>query len=159
MTNATPELKAKEVERRYGRAKKAERLDWPADGPCAASGLGQQHEIRGRSGLAWHPYARLLRRRNYPGFRSGWSQIVTGDTEETRVNLAFNRDSPLVKSVSCLPHRGELNMFVKSARRVLVRVPEWAQKSDVKAFVNKEPKPLLWEGSSWFLRNRKKTSN
>ena len=38
-------------------------------------------------------------------------------------------------------------MFVKSARRVLVRVPEWAQKSEVKAFVNKEPKRLLWKGN------------
>jgi hypothetical protein len=76
-----------------------------------------------------------------------WSQIVTGDADETRVNLAFNRDSPLVEVVSCLPHRGELNVLVKNARRVLVRVPEWAQKSEVKAFVSKQPQPLRWEGS------------
>jgi len=74
-----------------------------------------------------------------------WSQTVTGDERETRVNLAFNRDSPQVKVVSCLPHRGELNVFVRNAQRVLVRVPEWAQKSEVKAFVNKQSKPFGWE--------------
>jgi hypothetical protein len=52
-----------------------------------------------------------------------WTHGVTGDDEVTRVNLAFNRDSPQLTVNSCLPHRGELNITVKKTRKVLVRVP------------------------------------
>ncbi len=76
-----------------------------------------------------------------------WSETVTGDEAEARVNLAFNRESPLLNVVSCLPHRGEINVVVKSARRVLVRVPGWATKNDVRAYRNKITVPFKWEGS------------
>ena len=75
-----------------------------------------------------------------------WSQTVTGDKKETRVNLAFNHDSPLVKVVSSLPYRGELNVFVRDSQRVLVRVSGWAPKAEVKAFVGKRPVKVRWEG-------------
>ena len=76
-----------------------------------------------------------------------WAETVTGDATEARVNLAFNRKSKLLDVVSCLPHRGELNLLVHDARKVLVRVPEWAPKADVKAFVNRQPVPVSWEES------------
>jgi len=148
MTNATPELKAKEVERRYVEAKKiAERLTGQQMGLCGFPDWVNSMKSEVDPDLPGIHMQGCCADATIRASAAVWSQIVTGDAEETRVNLPFNRDSPLVKVVSCLPHRGELNMFVKSARRVLVRVPEWAQKSDVKAFVNKEPKPLLWEGS------------
>ena len=75
-----------------------------------------------------------------------WNETVTGDAAQTRVNLAFNRDHDLVKVVSCLPHRGEVNVFVRSARRVLVRVPQWAPRDRVQVFVNRKPVPLRWDG-------------
>jgi hypothetical protein len=76
-----------------------------------------------------------------------WSETVTGGSNEARVNMAFNRNSPLVNVKSCLPHRGEMDVFVGSARRVLVRLPEWAPKESVRAYVQKQPVPVKWEGS------------
>ena len=67
-----------------------------------------------------------------------WSHTVTGDAGEWRINLAVNRDHPAVDVVSCLPHRGEINVSVKQARRVLVRTPEWVDKDEVRAFVDRE---------------------
>jgi len=75
-----------------------------------------------------------------------WAETVTGNAQETRVNLAFNRQSPLVDVVSCLPHRGELNVTVKTARRVLVRVPEWAPRNDTHTYVERSPVPTQWDG-------------
>lgn len=74
-----------------------------------------------------------------------WSETVSGDANETRVNMAFNRQSPLVDVVSCLPHRGEVDILVKDSRRVLVRVPEWAPREQVGAFVNGKPVAVSWQ--------------
>lgn len=75
-----------------------------------------------------------------------WNETVTGTAAQTRVNLSFTRDHELVKVVSCLPHRGEVDVFVRSARRVLVRVPQWAPRAGVKVYVDKKPAALLWDG-------------
>ncbi len=75
-----------------------------------------------------------------------WSETVSGHVKETRVNMAFNRTSPLVDVISCLPHRGEVNVIVKSAENVLVRVPGWAPKQNVKAYVQKKPIEVVWDG-------------
>jgi hypothetical protein len=148
LTNATPELKAKEVEGRYGQAvKTAERM------------IGQQMGLCGFPD--WINNLKSDLDPDLPGIHmqgccsdatirashAVWSQIVTGDAQETRVNLAFNRDSPLVKVASCLPHRGELDVIVKQAHRVLVRVPGWASKAEVRAFVAKRPVPVRWNGN------------
>jgi hypothetical protein len=71
---------------------------------------------------------------------------VTGDAGETRVNMAFNRKSDLVNVVSCLPYRGELDVAVKTARRVLVRIPQWTSKTQVKLYVNRIPVTTQWDG-------------
>jgi hypothetical protein len=76
-----------------------------------------------------------------------WRETVTGTRQETRVNLAFNRVSPLVDVVSSLPHRGELNVFVKDAKKVLVRVPNWAPKEKVKVFVDQKQVDVAWQDS------------
>ena len=148
MTNATAVAKGIEIERRYQNSIKiAERM------------VGQQMGLCGFPDWVNHKKSDLDP--DLPGIHMQgccadatirashaiWSETVTGDQKEARVNLAFNRESPLVKVVSSLPYRGELNVFVKSARRVLVRVPEWAQKSEVKAFVGKKPVTVRWEAS------------
>ncbi|MDO8303401.1 MAG: hypothetical protein Q7T18_09175 [Sedimentisphaerales bacterium] len=77
-----------------------------------------------------------------------WSHTVTGDANETRINLAFNRTSPQVDVISSLPHRGEVNIIVKNAKKVLVRVPGWAPKEKTLAFVNKKPiAAVQWQGT------------
>ena len=75
-----------------------------------------------------------------------WSQTVTGNKKETRVNMAFNRISPLVDVVSCLPHRGEIDVIVKTARKVLVRVPHWTMKEKTKVYIDKRAVPVEWQG-------------
>ena len=76
-----------------------------------------------------------------------WAETVTGNASQARVNLAFNRATPLVDVTSCLPHRGEINVIVKAAERVVVRVPQWAPKERVKAYVDKKPTAVAWDGS------------
>ncbi len=76
-----------------------------------------------------------------------WKHTVTGDNGETRVNLAFNHGCPLVKVVSCLPYRGEINIIVKDSHKVLVRIPGWAPREKVKAYIEKRPFECSWEGS------------
>ncbi len=76
-----------------------------------------------------------------------WRHTVTGDERETRINLAFSHDSPLVQVVSCLPHRGEINIIVKESQKVLVRIPGWAPKEKVKTYIDKQPLKTGWQGS------------
>jgi hypothetical protein len=76
-----------------------------------------------------------------------WSETVTGDAQETRVNMALNRLSPLVDVVSCLPHRGEVNVSVKDAQKVLVRVPKWAPRKRVRTYIDKKESRPRWNGS------------
>jgi len=75
-----------------------------------------------------------------------WSETVSEADGEVRINLALNRTSPWVEVISCLPHRGEVNVMVKAARKVLVRVPEWAPKTEVKAYADKATTPVRWQG-------------
>jgi hypothetical protein len=148
MTNAASDLKAREVERRYAEAKKtAERMTGQQMGLCGFPDWVNNMKSDLDPDLPGIHMQGCCADATIRASEAIWSQTVTGDADETRVNLAFNRESPWVKVVSCLPCRGELDVFVKSSRRVLVRVPEWAQKSEVKAFVNQQPKPLVWEGS------------
>ncbi len=148
MTNASPELKDREVAHRYDEAvKTANRMvgqqlglcgfpDWvnhlPSDLDPDLPGIHMQGCCSDATIRASHAI---------------WSHTVTGNADETRVNLAFNRDSELVRVVSCLPHRGELDVFVKKAHRVLVRVPEWAPKTGVEAFVGQKSVPIEWDGN------------
>lgn len=82
-----------------------------------------------------------------------WQQTVTGDATETRVNMAFNRTSPLVDVVSSLPHRGEVNVMVKDAHKVLVRIPDWAPKDQVAAFVDRVALEPKWDGEYVVFEN------
>jgi hypothetical protein len=84
-----------------------------------------------------------------------WNATVTGDAREARVNLAFNRESPLARVVSSLPYRGELNVFAGEARRILVRVPQWADHAQVKAWVDQKPIPTAFDGNYVIFENLK----
>jgi len=146
MTNATPEMRAQEVERRYAEAKKtAERMVGQQLGLCGFPDWVNQLKSDLDPDLPGIHMQGCCADATIRASHAIWSQTVTGDEQETRVNLAFNRKSPLVDVVSCLPHQGELDVFVKKARKVLVRVPEWAPKDGVKAYVAKKPVAVEWE--------------
>lgn len=80
------------------------------------------------------------------GSHAIWSQTVTGTKDETRINLAFNRDHRLARVISSLPHRGELNIVVGEAKRILVRVPEWAPRDRVKMYIGKKLTEVTFTG-------------
>lgn len=148
MPDAPENERAKEVELRYRKSlSDAERMEGRILGVC-----GFPDWVNNRP---WESDP-TLRRINMMGccadstIRAAhaiWSETVTGDKNQARVNLAFNRKSPLVDVVSCLPHRGEVNVLVKDARKVLVRVPEWAPGEKTKAYVNEGPVKVRREGS------------
>ena len=89
------------------------------------------------------------------GAHAVWKHSVTGDATEARVNMAFNRDSPLARVVSALPYRGEVNVFGGEAKRVLVRVPAWAPREGVKAWVAKQEVATAWDGNYVVFENVK----
>lgn len=144
----SPEAKVREVESRYQEAvKTAERMvgqqmgacgfpDWANETPSDLDGSMPGLHMQGCCADA-----------TIRGAHAIWAETVTGDGTETRVNLAFNHKSSLLDVVSCLPHRGELNVMVKGTKKVLVRIPEWATKDGVKAYRAKKSVPVKWEGS------------
>jgi hypothetical protein len=148
LAGASGEARKQEVEQRYAKAvKTAERM------------VGQQMGLCGFTDWVNHLPSDLDK--ELPGIHMQgccadatirashaiWSETVTGDEVEVRVNLAFNRESPLVDVISCLPHRGEVNVVVKRTQRVLVRVPSWAPKTDVRVYRDGKALSVKWEES------------
>lgn len=145
-SKSSPEFKAAEVEKRYqDAAKTAERMVGQQLGACGFPDWVNKLPSDLDPRLPGIHMQGCCADATIRGAHAIWAETVTGDTNETRVNLAFNRKSPLVEVVSCLPHRGELNIIVAGARKVLVRVPEWAPKTEVKAFRARSPTRVSWE--------------
>jgi hypothetical protein len=148
MTNATPEMRAHEVEQRYSEAvKTGQRMVGQQLGLCGFPDWVNQLPSDLDASLPGIHMQSCCADATIRGAHAIWSEIVTGDSAETRVNMAFNRKSDLVDVVSCLPYRGELDIMVKSAKEVLVRIPEWAPRDKVRVYVNKKAAPLQWDGS------------
>jgi hypothetical protein len=148
LSKGSPQAKAAEVERRYEQAvKTAERMVGQQLGICGFPDWVNQLPSDLDSTLPGIHMQGCCADATIRGAHDIWEQTVTGDESETRVNLASNRKSSLVDVVSCLPHRGELDMIVHAAKKVLVRVPEWAPRAQVKAYAGKQPIPVTWEDS------------
>jgi hypothetical protein len=146
LTNSTPETRAKEVERRYAKAMSTgDRMVGQQLGLCGFPDWVNQLKSDLDPDLPGIHMQGCCADATIRASHAIWSQTVTGNEKETRVNLAFNRDSDLVRVVSCLPHRGEVDVFVKKSKRVLVRVPEWAPKEGVKAYVGEKAVAVKWD--------------
>lgn len=144
---ASPEARAQEVERRYQKAVElAGRMVGQQLGACGFPDWANETPSDLDPKLPGIHMQGCCADATIRGAHAIWAETVTGDASETRVNLAFNRKSPLVDVVSCLPHRGELNVLVKASNKVLVRVPEWAPLEQTRAFVNRKPVPVKWDG-------------
>ena len=148
MAAATAAARAQEVEKRYREAvTTAERMvgqqlgacgfpDWvnqlPSDLDPSLPGIHMQGCCADATIRAAHAI---------------WDETVTGTVAEASVNLAFNRKHGLVDVVSCLPHRGEVDVLVKTAKKVRIRVPGWATRDRVQAFLDRRLVPMKWDGS------------
>jgi len=146
MTNASLETRGREVDRRFvGAMKAGGRLVGQQMGLCGFPDWVNQLKSDLDPDLPGIHMQGCCSDATIRASNAIRSQTVTGDENETRVNLAFNRDSDVVRVVSCLPHRGEVDVFVKTSKRVLVRVPEWAAKDEVRAYVEKKPVAVKWD--------------
>ena len=147
MPNASAEAKARELQKRYQEAiKTAERMVGQQLGACGFPDWANELPSDLDAELPGIHMQGCCADATIQAARAIWSETVTGDKREARVNLLFNMISPLVDVISCLPHRGEVNVIVKSAKKVLVRVPGWAPKQDVKVYVEKKLIKLTWDG-------------
>jgi len=60
-----------------------------------------------------------------------WDSILTRSGDTTRVNLLLNRASPWLDLEAHLPVEGRVTLRSKIAQRVVVRLPEWVDPSQV----------------------------
>jgi len=77
---------------------------------------------------------------------AAWESIVRCKDGAAQVNLLLNRASPWVDVDSYLPFEGKVVLKNKTAHRLSVRMPMWADKKSVRAEVNGKPATPFWVG-------------
>lgn len=81
------------------------------------------------------------------GIFLAWRRIVDEKGDTVRVNLALNKESGSCRVESSRPYEGRVDVVMYRDSRLLVRVPEWVDKSRVSVGEDgREIKPR-WEGS------------
>ncbi|MEE8384444.1 MAG: hypothetical protein V3S01_00820, partial [Dehalococcoidia bacterium] len=82
------------------------------------------------------------------GMYEAWNAIVRGSGDVAQVNLLLNRASPWLDVDSYLPYEGKVVLKNKTARRVRVRIPGWADKRAVRCRVDEQELSALdWLGN------------
>jgi hypothetical protein len=73
------------------------------------------------------------------GLYAAWDGIVECRDGAAQVNLLLNRASPWLDVDSYLPYEGKVVIRNKTAQRISVRIPRWADGKAVKSQVNHQP--------------------
>ena len=82
------------------------------------------------------------------GMYEAWKAIVRGCGDVAQVYLLLNRASEGLDVDIYLPYEGKVVLQIKTARRVRVRIPRWADKSAVRCRVDeRELSALDWLGN------------
>ncbi len=81
------------------------------------------------------------------GLYEAWNSIVRHDQGLAQVNLLLNRASPWVDIDSYLPYQGKVVLRNKTARKLSVRIPIWADKKAVRCQVNQQDISPQWTGN------------
>ena len=89
------------------------------------------------------------------GLYQGWESIVTKTEQGYRVNLLLNRSTPELEIDSYLPYEGKVEIQVKKETSLAVRIPGWADLSQVTARVDSETFESIWKGRYLELGNMK----
>ncbi len=78
-----------------------------------------------------------------------WNAIVDYDhiTHTAHVNLLMNRASPWLDIDSSLPYQGKVVIRNKTARTLLVRVPQWVDKAAVQCELGGRRASTVWTGN------------
>ncbi|MBI2844081.1 MAG: glycoside hydrolase family 127 protein [Armatimonadetes bacterium] len=77
-----------------------------------------------------------------------WEGIVRNLGNGTaQVNLLLNRASPWLDIDSYLPHEGKVVIKNKAAKRLLIRVPNWVSRRDVRCRVGRKSVANIWNNN------------
>ena len=75
-----------------------------------------------------------------------WENMLEFDNETLRINLLFNRASPWADVNSYVPYEGQIDVVMKTACNVEIRIPEWVKPEEVLCFVNNIPRETNFQG-------------
>jgi|GEM_PF-1575272 len=75
-----------------------------------------------------------------------WENILCSKDGKLKVNLLLNRASPWADVDSSIPYEGRVEVKIKQACELSVRIPEWVQPEQAKCQVNGTERSLSWDG-------------
>ncbi len=75
-----------------------------------------------------------------------WEHILTHGNGKLKVNLLLNRASSWADVNSHIPYQGRVDVRVKKASELSIRIPEWVKADDTRCLVNGKERSLTWEG-------------
>ncbi len=76
-----------------------------------------------------------------------WNNVVGGNWLTTRVNLLLNHADERLSVRSWLPYEGRVEVRMKQARPLEVRMPDWVDHSQVSVTVDGKPAEFEWSGN------------
>jgi len=75
-----------------------------------------------------------------------WEHMLTYDEGKLRVNLLLNRPSCWADVDSHLPYTGQVDVRIKQALELSIRIPEWVSPEEARCTVNGTQRGLRWDG-------------
>ena len=75
-----------------------------------------------------------------------WQHILKYDDGHLKVNLLLNRASAWADVDSYLPYQGRVDVKIKKACRLSIRIPEWVKAEDTQCTVNGKARKTSWQG-------------
>ena len=75
-----------------------------------------------------------------------WDHILKYEGGTLRVNLLLDRASPRADIESYIPYEGRVDLRLKDACELKVRIPEWAEREETACAVNGERQRPGWDG-------------
>ncbi|MBI2194769.1 MAG: glycoside hydrolase family 127 protein [Planctomycetes bacterium] len=75
-----------------------------------------------------------------------WERILRFRDGKLRVNLLMNRASPWADVDSYIPFEGRVDIRVKHASDLSIRIPEWVSPAETRCKVNGGDRSLSWQG-------------
>jgi hypothetical protein len=75
-----------------------------------------------------------------------WEKMIGMKNGTLTINLLFNRASPWADVSSYVPYEGQVDVKMKVAGNLEIRIPEWVKPNDVSGFVNGSQRELAFQG-------------
>ena len=75
-----------------------------------------------------------------------WDNILDYEDGELKVNLLLNRASRWADVESHIPYEGQVDVVIKQACSLWVRIPEWVKPEETACSVEGQSRSLHWEG-------------